>query len=151
MCKSMYKVSNSATLYTHYLTCTNILMPHESQSEKKKTRHSGKMFKFCHNWCTVATVDYFVSAEQPAQLQKTADEEFHPGEWRTEGKKKPERGGYNDCVLICPQESRFLSSVDWLDDPWPCGRTSKTATRVREEHHYITNTYNPLNAKRVSA
>ena len=140
---------------THtYLTCTNntqIFWCHVNRSLGKKTWHRGKMFKFCHNWCTVDTVDYFVSAEQPAQLQKTADEEFHPGEWRTEGKKRPERGGYNDCVLICPRESRFLSCVDWLDDPWPCRHTSKKATRVREEHHYITNTYNPLNAKRVSA
>lgn len=44
------------------------------------------MFKFFHNWCTVDTVDYSGSPEQPAQLQKTADEEFIP--WEQDLKKK---------------------------------------------------------------
>lgn len=71
--------SNNPTIYTIYLKCTDrsILMLQKSQSGITDTQ---KMFKFCHNWCTVDTVDYFDSTEQPAQLQKTADEEFLPGE-----------------------------------------------------------------------
>lgn len=47
--------------------------------------------KFCHNWCTVDMVDYFGLTERAAQLQKTADEEFLPGDWEWKKKRKKAR------------------------------------------------------------
>lgn len=69
--------------------------------------HCTEMFKFFHNRRTVDMVDYFGSPEQPAQLQKTADEEFIPREHDLKKKKAykaHKSAGYNDCVLILLQE-----------------------------------------------
>lgn len=87
--------------------------------------------KFCHNWCTVDMADYFGLTEQPAQLQKTADEEFLPGEWELK-KKRPESAVYNDCVLIWPQESKFSPpSIGWMI-PDPVGTHQRKPARKEE-------------------
>lgn len=79
-------------------------------------------------------LDYFDSPERPAQLQKTANEEFLPWEQelkkKKERKKKPESGGYNDCVLIRLQESRFsLASIGWMI-PDPVGAHQRKPVRI---------------------